>query len=285
MLIAETLIQFLILNVLDSSGTCKPSENSTVRMTGEGRSFASPNYPFHPGNGSCHWNISVPSGNFIRLTFWHVDGPCNSSYVEVYDVTNSTWIYLKKVCYQYKEQVVYSKGNSLLVTYIIASTSSISGFIATYETVTAVPAPYACSKTSLGDYDRIILQGASGELASYQYPLPYSNDVSCSWTIEVPVGYNINLTFHAFDLQQSQDCQKDYVLIKQAKYSWQTGDILTDSPRFCGSSLPAAIQSNHTKMNLDFVADSSGRYSGFHASYTAVEDRKSALIASVGSNL
>jgi len=256
----------------DSSGTCKPSENSTVHMTGEGMSFASPSFPLHPGDGSCHWNISVPPGNFIRLTFWYVYGSCNSSYVEVYDVTNSTWIYLTKFCYLFKAEVVYSRGSSLLVTYVIASESSVSGFIATYETLKAVPAPYACSKSSSGDYDRITLRNTSGELASYQYPLPYSNDVSCSWTIEVPVGYNINFTFHSFDLQQSQDCQEDYVRIKQEKYSWQTGGMLTDSRRFCGSSLPTAIQSNHTKMIVDFVADSSGRYPGFHASYTAVED-------------
>ena len=246
-------------------------------MTGEGMSFASPSFPFHPGNGSCHWNISVAPGNFIKLTFWFVYGSCNSSYVQVYDVTNATFVHLGKFCYLFKAQMVYSRGSSLLVTYVITSTSSVSGFFATYETLTAIPAPYACSKSS--DYGRITLLGTRGQLASYQYPLPYSNDVSCSWRIEVPVGYNINLTFHSFDLQPSQDCEEDYVLIKQEKVSWQTSETVTDSRRFCGSSLPAAIQSNHTKMDVDFVADSSGRYPGFHASYTAVEDRKSALIA------
>ena len=267
------------LNVLESSGICKPGENSTVHLTGQGISFASPNFPVYPGNGSCHWNISVPPGNFIRLTFWYVYGSCNSSYVEVYDVTNFTWINMRRFCSLFKPQVVYSKGSSFLVTYVIASESLLNGFFATYETLTVVPAPYACSKSSLRPYDRITLHDTSGELASYQYPLPYSNDVNCFWTIEVPVGYNINFTFHSFDLQQSEDCLADYVLIKQEKYSWQTGDILTHSRRFCGSSLPAAIQSNHKKMNVDFVADSSGRYPGFHASYTAIEDRKSALIA------
>ena len=195
-------------------------------------------------------------------------------------MTNSTWIYLTRFCSLFKAQVVYSKGSSLLVTFVVASESYVNGFFATYETLTVVPAPYACSKSSSGEYDRITLDETSGELASYQYPLPYSNDVSCSWAIKVPVGYNINLTFRSFDLQQSEDCLEDYVLIKQEKYSWQTGDILTHSRRFCGSSLPAAIQSNHTEMKVDFVADSSGRYPGFHASYRAVEDRKSALIAS-----
>jgi len=256
----------------DSSGTCKPSENSTVHMTGKGMSFANPSFPLNPGNGSCHWNISVPPGNFIKLTFWYVYGSCNSSYVEVYDVTNSTWVHLGRFCYLIKAQVVYSRGSNLLLTYVIAPTSFVSSFIATYETLTVVPAPYACSKSSSGDYDRITLNGTNGELASYQYPLLYSNDVICSWTIEVPVGYIINITFHSFDLQQSQDCQDDYVLIKQENHSWQTGETVTDSRRFCGSSLPAAIQSNHTKMDVDFVADSSGRYPGFHASYTAVED-------------
>lgn len=242
-------------------------------MAGEGISFASPGFPLHPGNGSCNWNISVPPGNFIKLTFWWVYGPCDSSYVEVFDVTNSTRAYLGKFCSitAAQSKVVYSKGNSLLVTYVTAlpapSSISYSGFLATYESIKAVPASYACS-TPNGP--RIELHGSHGELASYQYPLPYANDASCSWTIEVPVGYLVNLTFHSFDLQQSQNCQTDYVLIKQGKYYHQLGEI----GRFCGSSLPRVIQSNHTKLYVDFVVDSSGRYPGFHASYLAVPNRK-----------
>ncbi|KAL9973791.1 hypothetical protein ACROYT_G020293 [Oculina patagonica] len=252
----------------DSSGTCRPSENSTVHMAGEGMSFASPGFPLPPENGSCNWNISVPPGNFIKLIFW-VFGPCNSSYAEVYDVTNSTWVYLGKFCSitTAQERVVYSKGNNLLVTYVTtspaSSSSSTRGFLASYETVKAVPATYACSRP--GGL-RTELHGTSGDLASYQYPMPYSNDASCSWTIEVPVGYLINLTFHSFDLQQSQNCQADYVAIKQGKYYFKADEI----GRFCGSSLPGVIQSNTSKMYVDFVVDSSGRYPGFHASYVAV---------------
>ncbi|KAL9973788.1 hypothetical protein ACROYT_G020290 [Oculina patagonica] len=256
----------------DSSGNCRPSENSTVHMAGEGMSFASPGFPLPPENGSCNWNISVPPGNFIKLSFWRLFGSCSISYVEVYDVTNSTWIYLEKLCFIYAApgKVVYSKGNNLLVRYVSAkpvpSISWYTGFLASYETVkTAVPAAYACS-VLVGS--RIKLHGTHGELASFRYPMPYSNYVSCGWTIEVPVGYIVNLTFHSFALQQSQNCQADYVAIKQGKYYSQASEI----GKFCGSSLPGVIQSNSSKMYVDFVVDSFGRYPGFHASYLAVTD-------------
>lgn len=210
----------------------------------------------------------MPAGNFIKLSFPWVLGPSNESYVEVYDVTNSTRVLLGTFSLLNNVKVVYSRGNNLLVTFVIASPAqSRSGFLATYQTVKSVPAAYACS-TANGR--RIELHGSRGELASYQYPMSYSNDAHCSWEIEVPVGFIVNLTFHSFDLEQSQDCRADYVLIKQGKYAFEADEI----GRFCGSSLPGMILSNHTKVYVDFVADSSGRYPGFHASYTAVPNRK-----------
>ena len=236
-------------------------------MTGEGMSFASPGFPRYPGNGSCNWNISVPSGNFIKLTFWSVLGPCNHSYVEIYDVTNSTWVSPGKLCAIGIAREVYSKGNNLLVTYVTTLPASARGFFASYETVPVVPASYACSSPG---GSRIQLSGTNGELASYLYPRPYANDGSCRWTIEAPVGYIVNLTFHSFDLQQSQDCRADYVQIKQGKYYHSAEEL----GKFCGSSLPGVIKTSQTKMYVDFVVDSSGRYPGFHASYDIVPNRK-----------
>ena len=246
-------------------------------MAGEGMTFSSPGYPFHPGNGSCFWNITVSPGEFVKLTIWSIFGKCNESYVDIYDVTNSTRVSLRKFCLTYfgsTKQSVYSKGNKLLVEYVTASVpqsiNSLSGFLATYETRKIAPAAYACSR-AVYDSGRIQLQGKAGrEFASFGFPQPYANDANCSWVIEVPVGNIIQITFHSFDLQQSQDCQADYVEIKQGKYYFQASVI----GRFCGSSLPPVILSNQTKVYVDFVADSSGRYPGFHASFVAVDDRK-----------
>ena len=268
------------LTFLDSSGTCIPSNHTTVYMAGEGMAFGRQEVSQNPEKGWCIWNISVPVGNFIKLTFLWIDmsPPCNESYVEVYDITNSTRIPLGKFCHvpEYSNTEVYSRGNNLIATYVTVSNASPFsdiGFLATYETVKAVPVAYACRKSHSSGYPVTLLQSTDGEFASYQYPLPYSNDVHCSWRIKAPFGFIVIMTFHAFELQHSQDCEADYVEIKQeqGKSIWRTSEIVG---RFCGSSLPGVIQSNRSIVLVDFVTDSSGRYPGFRASYKTIPNRK-----------
>ena len=242
-----------------SSGTC----NTTVHMTGEGRSFATPRFPY-AGVGTCSWNITVPQGKFVKLTFWTFRGLCDKNYVEVFDLTNSTNSTLTgKFC---DEKVVFSKGNSVQVKYSANGRVTQRGFIASYEALESVPARFACSNRGYVS----TLTGTFGEFASTDYPLAYPNDVKCSWELQVSAANLIQLTFHSFDLQQSQNCTADYVEIKQGKYRFKSQVI----GKFCGSSLPVSLQSNYSKVFVDFVADSSGRYPGFHASFKALPNRK-----------
>ena len=163
--------------------------------------------------------------------------------------------------------MVYSKGNNLLVKFSSKRRLTYSsGFFATYESVKAIPAEYSCRSSS---GRRITLTETSGEIASYSYPLSYPNDVKCSWKIEAPVGHLVQLTFHSFDLQQSQDCEADYVEIKHGSYSWPT--VIG---KFCGSSSPGDIQVNDSNVYVDFKTDSSGKYPGFQASYKILPDRR-----------
>ena len=99
--------------------------------------------------------------------------------------------------------------------------------------------------------------------------MPYSNDAKCLWEIERPVGYVVELTFLSFDLQQSQDCEADYVEIKHRSFYWPTV-----VGKFCGSSFPGVIQVNDSKVYVEFNTDSSGKYTGFHGSYKVLPDRK-----------
>ena len=250
-----------------SSGTCVVKDNSTVHMSGEGRSFTTPGYPKNPGIGTCSWNITVPVGKFIKLTFWDFAESCSQNYADVFDVTNSTSeVLATKLC---DDKVIFSKGNSVLVKYSGVTLAQYrGGFLASYQAINAAPAKYSCSDRG---YQRTI-KATKGELGSFDYPLNYPNDAKCSWTLEVPAGYLIQFTFHSFDLQPSQDCKADYVEIKSGKYKYDS-EVETIG-RFCGSSLPASFRSNYSKVYVDFVADSSERYPGFHASFEAVPNRK-----------
>lgn len=201
----------------------------------------------------------------MKLTFWSFWGKCDVNYAEVFDVTNSRRTLLRKFCVSdnLNQQVLYSEGNNVIVKHSSLSASNeYGGFTATFEAVKVHAAPYSCSNDALA----VTFEESSGEFASFDYPRPYPNNVQCSWNIVAPVGYVIRLTFHSFALEQSEDCQKDYVEVQQ----WWGAK----TKRFCGSSVPPVFQSKYYKIFVIFQTDSFKTYPGFHASYTFVPDRK-----------
>ena len=248
------------------SGTCDPTQNSIVQVDGDGLTFSTPGFPSFPGKGTCTWNITVPIGQFIKLTFWKNYGECKENYVNVFDGTNSTRISLGKFCNKYIEEVVFSKGNSLLVEYNSRRKAYYNGFLATYETIKERPAHYSC----LGE--KRLLEDDQGEFASFSYPLHYPNNAKCSWHIYRPAGFIIQLTFHSFNLQQSENCEADFVEIRQSKdITVRRWELIA---RFCGSSLPPVIVSNQSNVFVNFVTDMFKMYPGFHASYKVLPNRK-----------
>ena len=263
---------------LVSSGTCNLNKSSTVYLTGEGRTFSTPGYPLNPGKGACGWNITVPPGEFIKVTFWEMVGYRLQNYAIVYDVTNSTWRELGTYARDYRENEFYSIGNVVFVWFESLYQVYPGGFLASYEALKAVPARYSCSKPSPYWWSKnlVTLPYRQGEFASFGYPLPYSNDVKCSWKIEAPAGYVIQLTFNSFHLEQSKyaDClwnANDFVGILDSSLD---GQLQRRIGTFCGSSLPPVIQSNYSSVYVNFETDSTGRYPGFHASYKILPDRK-----------
>ncbi|XP_015778341.1 PREDICTED: tolloid-like protein 2 [Acropora digitifera] len=143
------------------------------------------------------------------------------------------------------------------------SSKLYGGFTATYEAVKDVPSPYSCfDSVELG------LDRNGSELASFDFPLPYPNNAKCSWVITAPIGHVVRLEFHSFALQESRGCQADYVEVKEGFGEARPTFIA----RFCGKSLPLAVQSKYPKMYVDFVSDILERYPGFHAKYYFVPD-------------
>ncbi|XP_067039514.1 cubilin-like isoform X2 [Acropora muricata] len=244
-----------------SSGSCNLSSNSVVQITGEGGSFSSPGYPY-PSRGTCGWNITVPSGKLVKLTFLDFDGYCNRNYAEVFDEPNSvSEVLTGKIC---REKAVFSKRNSLYVKYsVILEDRYWRGFWASYEAVDPVrPASYSCSG------EASIVASSAGEFASYDYPLIYPNDASCSWQLRVPPTHIVQLTFTSFELQPSPSCGTDYVEVRQGRNIIETELV----GKFCGAALPAPFLSNHSMVYVKLVTDSSERYPGFKATFRAIQN-------------
>ena len=59
------------------------------------------------------------------------------------------------------------------------------------------------------------LTSDKGEITSPYFNTTYPNYVHCVWTIEVDAGQdNLILKFTTFDLEQSENCDADYVEIR-----------------------------------------------------------------------
>ena len=253
-------------------------------MSGEGRSFSTPGYPANPGVGTCSWNITVPQGEFVKVTFWDFGEWCPGNEAEVWDVTNSTYRRLGSYCHNYRVNEFYSVGNNVLVRFTSTYSKEYpGGFLASYEALKAVSARYSCTNGRYWWSKKVVyLHAHRGDFASYDYPLSYPNDVKCSWKIKGRAGYVIRITFHSFNMGpkpdpfEGDDClfADDYVRIYESvygdEYCRRRCSIIG---KFCGFSPPFVIQSNYSNVDVHFEAGTTGRYPGFHASYEQLINR------------
>ena len=99
------------------------------------------------------------------------------------------------------------------------------------------------------------------------------------WFLIVPEGRQVELTFDTFEMEQSDNCENDYVEIREAYFEephdpqeleGRSGPILANSP-YCGSTNPGTIQSAGNMVWVHFKSDSNATttYKGFKASFKA----------------
>ena len=132
------------------------------------------------------------------------------------------------------------------------------------------------------DGDASYLNATKGEKIEFgtpkvgikNYPASYKRQ----WFLIVPEGHRVQITFETFELEQSENCENDYVEIREAyfekpyypvKIVAEYGAIL--SKPICGSTKPSPIQSAGNMVWVQFKSDSNTTttYKGFKASFTS----------------
>ncbi|XP_076821725.1 mannan-binding lectin serine protease 1-like [Clavelina lepadiformis] len=121
-----------------------------------------------------------------------------------------------------------------------------------------------------------VITSDSGEVASPDYPEPYSKLTDCDWMIEVRKGLSLNIRFDndTFDIEDHPDyteCVYDWVQLTK-------GDTKT---QFCGQTAPYNgewIDTNTRVIRLDFHTDLAVEKAGFKMYFTTnrircLEDR------------
>ena len=228
---------------------------ATIVTEGQGE-LTSPHYPHRwLDMGTCNWVIQGARDTdrvTLQVTFMQLSnsfvGNCSEyeGYLEIRDGPDSEAPLLGKFCGNQTPHPVTSQGSAMYIHIANHYSYGPQRFRATYTVENA-----ACG----GD-----LFSESGRIASPSFPNSYPPGVECVWTIRASVGNLVSLNFEMMDIEESDNCNLDYI------------DIYKDGPdgdhigRFCGSSLPPNITAAN-KLWVKFNSDNSGTANGFVAEY------------------
>ena len=118
------------------------------------------------------------------------------------------------------------------------------------------------------------LSGRSGIFFSPDYPYYYPDDVRCTWTISVPDGKIVKLTFERFQLNpQPEYCKSgnyDYVQIRDGT---KKSRKLAKYCGYYGFMGPSDVYSSGSTLSVIFnaVSDGEENSNGFKARFEAVD--------------
>ncbi|KAF6722152.1 Cubilin [Oryzias melastigma] len=213
----------------------------------------SPNWPNnYAHNRQCIYLIQLPSNEKVALNFTDMDlethSDCSFDYVEVRDGNVEAAPLIGKYCGNSLPAPIVSSSNSLWIRFKSDNAVSHSGFRAVYTV--------ACGGTLSG----------TGQFRSPYHPNAYPHNKLCEWVINQPEGYVVTLDFLSFDVEGGS-CLFDFVEVRDGSTS--SSPLLG---KFCGSDIPARLQSTQRSMYIQFRTDASISNHGFAAVYdSAIE--------------
>ncbi|XP_011302978.1 cubilin [Fopius arisanus] len=209
----------------------------------------------HEDGLNCSWIISAENpADHITLTISHMDmncrwgsceDNCTSHYLKVYEGEGTDGPVNGQWCESKAPPPIVSSGNTLTIHLVTFYYSDVS-FGATYSALDS-----ACG----GEY-----YAESGTLASPGYPKSYATNAECEWTLHTAAGNGITLTFSKFNIERSDNCDRDYLEIREDS---SIGKIIGV---YCGTEI-GTVQSNKT-LWMKFRSDEHGTAEGFVAEYT-----------------
>ncbi|XP_037545766.1 dorsal-ventral patterning tolloid-like protein 1 [Nematolebias whitei] len=151
--------------------------------------FSSPGYPNgYPSYTHCVWRISVTPGEKIVLNFTTMDlyksSLCWYDYIEVRDGYWRKAPLLGRFCGDKIPDNLISTDSRMWIEFRSSSNWVGKGFAAVYEAI--------CGGEITKD---------SGQIQSPNYPDDYRPSKECVWRITVSEGYNVGLSFQAFEFK------------------------------------------------------------------------------------
>ncbi|XP_055003963.1 ST14 transmembrane serine protease matriptase a [Boleophthalmus pectinirostris] len=237
----------------------KFSEHTSINYIGNIESPGFPNRPYPP-NTFIQWQLRADPGYLVQLDFdtMNLEENCKNDFVKIYDslVAIESRV-LEELCgyYSPSEPMTFlSSGNVMLVTMATNDIGNYPGFRAQVSQVKRGSKGTTCGGQ---------LSGERGFFTSPNFPNYYPPDTLCQWTVTVPEGKAVKVTFNKFLLEEprqgSKTCRKDYV------------DI--DGEKVCGEKPMKMVTqtSKSNKMTITFYSDKSYVDRGFDAQFEAID--------------
>lgn len=238
----------------------KFSEHTRTNQMGQIQSPGFPNSPYPP-NTFIQWQLRADPNYVIKLDFdtMNLEENCKNDFVKIYDslVAIESRV-MEEMCgyYSPSEPLTFlSSGNVMLVTMASNDKKNYPGFRAKISQIRRGSKGTTCGGQ---------LTGVKGNFSSPNFPNYYPPRTSCQWSIQVPTGKAVKLTFRKFLMNEtgqenSKDCRKDYVQVNGKK--------------LCGEKPDGTVTetSNTNTMSVVFFSDASYVDRGFEASYEAID--------------
>ncbi|XP_078391727.1 cubilin [Cetorhinus maximus] len=228
---------------------------------GPSGTIASPTYSHTEYNINCTYHIIVGENRIVKLKFNEFDletsSACTSTYVAVYDGSNTLAPLLGQFCGSKIPPVLRSTDSSIFLVFKIDSFYTYRGWRASYTETLG-------SNQGCGGY----LTSTTGTFASPDVDLDgkYEKNLDCLWHIFVPLNKIINMTFTVFLLEDPSEgiCTSDYVSVYDGEN--------INSPlvgTYCGSQLPPPFVSSNNFLTVRFISGFSIELIGFRVTYKA----------------
>lgn len=236
------------------------AEHTSMNHFNEIRSPGFPNSPYSPST-FIQWQLRADPNYVIKLEFdtLNLEENCKNDFVKIYDslVAIESRV-MEEMCGNYapSERLTFlSSGNVMLVTMASDDINNFPGFRAKVSQVRRGSKGTTCGGQ---------LTGEKGNFSSPNFPNYYPPRISCQWSIQVPAGKAVKVTFRKFLLSEPgqenrKDCSKDYVEINGKK--------------LCGDKPEGTVTetSSTNTMSVMFFSDASYVDRGFDAWYEAID--------------
>ncbi|CAL8097727.1 unnamed protein product [Calicophoron daubneyi] len=260
--------------------------------------LTSPHYPeFYPPSKECIWQITVPVGYSVALTFQSFQlekhDTCVYDYLEVRDGLTDTSPLLKKLCGSQLPSPIKSTNNVMYIKFVSDGSVGKQGFTATFqkEFDECKTTKHGCSHTcvnTLGGYrcqceigyelhpdgkrceDACggVINERNGTIQTPSFPDLYPPNKNCIWKILAPPKSTIFLNFTHFNLEgRNHACKYDFVNV----YSGPS-DNQQKIGTFCGDRVPDPITSHTNELTIEFYSDTSVQRTGFRAVFFTDRD-------------